>query len=618
MIHIIFQPGNKTCEASPGERVMDVAVRAGVRIASDCGGRGKCGRCRVQFDAASSAGAVSAPLPAEMELLPENRDGYVYRLACLTRVLEDCTVIIPPESHVSEAAPRKPFTKYKIPIRPAVTKHAVKLEPVHREGPFLSLAARIRNALCYGEVDRMVAPNFPVLSEFSGYLKGMPCKEVTATLFKDTKIIQVRHGVREDLFGVALDLGTTSLAAFLCDLKRDRIVGVASGLNPQVSYGEDVISRIAQVQKDPSKLAIMQKVLVDTVNGLISRTVEEAGISKDDVLDVVAVANPTMQHLFLGLNPVSLGEAPYLTVCSEAGDVEARHLNLQVFPHARVHVLPLLSGFVGSDTVSALITRKPDDFQQNVLMVDVGTNGELVLAGDGVLTATSCATGPVFEGAQIKCGMRAAPGAIEKFRIDSSSGTIQYQVIGSQDSQDEPKPRGICGSGVISAVTMLLGAGIVRRDGAFDLDCGHPSLRINAGTGVAEAVLVPAALTQTGRNVVITQNDIRSVQLGKAALRAGIEILMKDRGIERLERIFLAGTFGNYLDPLEILDIGMFPPIEVERIESIGNAAGDGARLALFSLDKRQEAVDLSQRIQVVELSMRPDFMEVFVDSMQF
>jgi len=395
-------------------------------------------------------------------------------------------------------------------------------------------------------------------------------------------------------------------------------VGVASGLNPQVSYGEDVISRIAQIQKDPPKLEIMQKALVDAANGLIRHTVEEAGISNDDVLDVVAVANPTMQHLFLGLNPVSLGEAPYLTVCSEAGEVEARHLNLQVFPYARVHILPLLSGFVGSDTVSVLITRKPEDLRGNVLMVDVGTNGELVLARDGILTATSCATGPVFEGAQIKCGMRAAPGAIEKFWMDAPGGTIQYRVIADQETQNLPKPQGICGSGVISAVTMLLRAGIVRRDGAFDLDCGHPSLRINAATGVAEAVLIPATLTQTDRNIAITQNDIRAVQLGKAALRAGIEILMKDRGIEHLDRIFLAGTFGNYLDPREVLDIGMFPPIGVDRIEPIGNAAGDGSRLALFSLDKRQEAVDLAERIQVVELSMRPDFQEVFVDSMQF
>ncbi|MBI4773440.1 MAG: DUF4445 domain-containing protein [Deltaproteobacteria bacterium] len=618
MIHVTFQPSNKTAEANPGERIMDVAVRAGVKIASDCGGRGKCGRCRVEFEAAAAEGAVSDVLGAETALLPENRDGYVYRLACLTRVLDDCIVIVPPESRVSEAAPRKPFTRYKIPIRPAVSRRTVTLESVNRKGPFLSFAARIRNALREGEANPIAGPSFPVLSEASASLKGKACPEITATLFKDTSILQIRPGVREELFGVALDLGTTSLVAFLCDLKRDRIVGVASGLNPQVSYGEDVISRIAQVQKDPSKLEIMQKALVDAVNGLIRRTAEEAGVSSDDVLDVVAVANPTMQHLFLGLNPVSLGEAPYLTVCSEAGEVEARHLNLQVFPYARVHVLPLLSGFVGSDTISALITRKPEDLRGNVLMVDVGTNGELVLSRDGILTATSCATGPVFEGAQIRCGMRAAPGAIEKFRMDENGGAIQFRVIADQETQKPPRPRGICGSGVISAVTVLLRAGIVRKDGAFDLDCGHPSLRINAATGVAEAVLVPATRTQTGRNIVITQNDIRAVQLGKAALRAGSEILMKDGGIEQLDRILLAGTFGNYLDPQEILDIGMFPPIDVDRIEPIGNAAGDGARLALFSLDKRLEAVDLADRIQVVELSMRPDFQEVFVDSIQF
>jgi uncharacterized 2Fe-2S/4Fe-4S cluster protein (DUF4445 family) len=279
----------------------------------------------------------------------------------------------------------------------------------------------------------------------------------------------------------------------------------------------------------------------------------------------------------------------------------------------------MVSGFIGADTIAAMLTRSSEDFDGSTLMVDVGTNGELVLAHAGRLTATSCATGPVFEGAQIRCGMRASPGAIDNVWQVNGNGPLTCHVIeDTAAGTAQPKPTGICGSGVISIAATLTRAGVIKPDGAFDLDCSHPCLRTDRRSGQAEFVLVPARESRTGRDIVFTQNDVRSVQLGKSALRAGIDILKRDANITHLDRLFLAGTFGSYLDPRELLEIGMLPPMPLERIKSIGNAAGDGARLALFSLAKRNEAVALAHRIRVVELSMRPDFQEIFIDSMGF
>lgn len=487
-----------------------------------------------------------------------------------------------------------------------------------RVSPSEPLMNRFQAALSKGKEKGDVTLPLNVMAEYFNQKEATSAEEITATLYKGREVIQLRPGAKWDLYGIAIDLGTTTLAAFLCDLKRDRIVASASALNPQVTYGEDVISRIALVQKDPSKLGEMQRALIEALNALVREMAEKAKISREDLLDGIAVGNPTMEHLFLGLNPVSIGKAPYMPVCKEGGEAEARDLGLYLNPHARIYAMPMLSGFIGSDTLAGLLTLDRKVFKGITLMVDVGTNGELVLAKEGMLTATSCATGPVFEGAQIKCGMRATSGAIEKVWADKNSGTIRYQVIGNHETSDAQKPSGICGSGVISAISSLLLAGIIKKDGAFNLESEHPGLRINQQSGMAEMVIVPEAHSQTGLDIVITQDDIRAVQLGKAALRAGIEILQKDLNVARLDQILLAGTFGNYLNPRDLLNIGMLPPMEVERIESIGNAAGDGARLALFSLKKRQEAIELANRIQVVELSMRSDFQEVFVDSMSF
>ncbi len=620
MINITFFPDQKTVTATPGDRLMDIAREAGLSLRADCGGKGKCGTCRVLFETASTApGALSKPTAEERRLLPDETDGKFYRLACTTRLYKEVSVHIPHETRIHRFSPRKPVTKYAIPIEPAVRKITFQQDPEGERSPVLSLRQRIAATLATAAPKEPEAPGFAVMADFSRQpFKGF-YSTITAAVFKDREIIQLRPQKDESLYGIALDLGTTSLAAFLCDLVNDRIVAVASLLNPQVTYGEDVISRIAHMRKDFSRLDDLHKNLIQGVNHLIRETVNKAGISTDHLLDAVAVGNPTMQHFFLGLNPTSIGQAPYLPVCFKGGEIRARDLGIGIFPLAKIHLLPMVSGFIGADTIAAMLTRSRDDFEGTTLMVDVGTNGEIVLAHEGNLTATSCATGPVFEGAQIQCGMRASPGAIDSVWQTDSNGPLTCHVItdGAEGAAPQ-RPAGICGSGVISIAAALTRSGVIKPDGAFDLDCGHPSLRTDSRSGHAEFVVVPARESHTNSDIVFTQNDVRSVQLGKAALRAGIDILLKDAGIKHLDRLFLAGTFGSYLDPRELLEIGMFPPMPLDRIKSIGNAAGDGARLALFSLAKRKAAVQLARRTRVVELSMRPDFQEIFIDSMSF
>jgi len=292
-------------------------------------------------------------------------------------------------------------------------------------------------------------------------------------------------------------------------------------------------------------------------------------------------------------------------------EVEAASLGLRLGPGAPIFVLPMPAGYIGGDTLAAVLTRGPAFYRGTHLLVDIGTNGEVVLAKDGVLTATSCATGPVYEGAHIRCGVRAAPGAIERVWVDPDGG-LRWAAIPPVGERDK-RPFGLCGSGVISIVKALVDAGSLGSDGGFATTGAHAHVRTDPATGVPEALLVEGKKTRTGRDIVFTQQDVRSVQLGKAALRAGIEILLRDQGVKELDRIYLAGTFGNHLAPSDIVAIGLVPPVPVERIESIGNAAGDGARMALFNRHERRRVRALAERMRVIELAHRADFQDLFI-----
>ena len=604
---ITFLPDSRHTQVAAGEHLLLGAWKAGVGIKSVCGGRGKCGTCLVSVESAAK-GALSPATEEEAALLPRAEGGQTYRLACMAEVHGEVCVSVPPESQALKHSPRKPYTVTRVALAPAVSRLALEVEDAYAEPP-RALAVRIAAALARAGRRRAALP-LATLAEFSRQPDFDLSVRMTATL-SGKRVIQLRCGGERRLYGLAIDIGTTSMVLFLCDLAQGEIVAVRTAGNPQAAYGEDVISRMTRIHADMGMLATLQKLVVDELNRMIDEAAGEAGVSREDIADAVVVGNPTMQHILLGINPEPLGRGPYLPVLSEGVEVEAASLGLDIIPGAPVFVLPMPAGYIGGDILAAVLTRGPEFYRGNNLLVDIGTNGEVVLAKNGVLTATSCATGPVYEGAHIACGVRAAPGAIERVWIEPD-GAIRWAAIPEEGERDR-RPVGLCGSGVISAVTALVGAGLVGIDGAFAPPESHPRLRRGERTRQPEAVLVPASASRTGRDLVFTQQDVRSVQLGKAALRAGIEILLREQGVTELDHIYLAGTFGNHLEPRDIVAIGMVPPTPVARIESIGNAAGDGARMALFNRRDRRRARRLAEQMRVVELSYRADFQDLFV-----
>lgn len=608
MPRVTFQPGLRSVNVERGERLLVAAWRAGVALKSVCGGRGKCGTCLIEASGAN--GALSAAHHEERALLPQHASGDDdLRLACMAHVLSDLCVMVPPESEAVRTPPRKPYSVTPVPPAPAVS--CVTVEPAAPHAfPLRSLATRLAQALADSGVRNARLPA-PVLADFSREAGFDTARSISVTLLDAREAIRLRAGARTDLYGLAVDVGTTSLVAFLCDLRAGSIVAVRTAANPQAAYGEDVISRMTHIQRDAALLGVLQKLVIDDINRLTTELAVEAGIEAADIVDAVIVGNPTMQHLVLGINPEPLGRGPYLPVLGDAASVRAGDIGLAILRQARVTVLPMVAGYIGGDTLAAVLTRDRDFYRGRNLLVDVGTNGEVVLANDGKLSATSCATGPVYEGAHIRCGVRASPGAIERVWVDAA-GDIQHSVIRDPLKRGGQLAVGLCGSGVISAVAALVGAGIIGQDGRIR-SATHPQVRA-ATTGQGnEVLLVPARRSMTGRDIVLTQSDVRNVQLGKAALRAGIELLLADSGVQALDRIDLAGTFGNHLDPNDILAIGMVPPLPVERIHSIGNAAGDGARMALFSRHQLRRAQQLARATRVVELTARPEFQDLFV-----
>ena len=609
MPRVTILPGSHSFDVHIGEQLLSAAWRAGVGIKSVCGGRGKCGSCRVEVapDGALPH-ALNPASEAEREWLPADSLGQ-YRLACQCEVKDDITILIPPESQVVKTAPRKPYTLTNTPVLPVVTRVILKVEGAYSAPP-RSLATRVSQVAARALGRRSVELPLEVMADYSLRPGFDGAREVTATLYRGRRVIQLVPEKRNRLCGLAIDIGTTSIVVFLCDLTSGEMLASGTAANPQGIYGEDVVSRKTHIQRDIGALKEMRRLLVEELNRLIAQACTECGIANDDIVDAVVVGNPTMQHILLGINPVPLGRGPYLPVWSEGVEQEAGSLGLDIAPRSRVFVFPMMAAYIGGDTVAAVLTRGADFYRGTHLLIDIGTNGEVVLAHDGRLFATSCATGPVYEGAHIRCGMRATPGAIERVWIDPD-GTVRWSVIGEARARRAPRPLGLCGSGVISSIAALIGGGLIGVDGAMR----RARVRAGDADGTKELVLVPARESQTGRDIVLTQQDVRAVQLGKSALRTGIEVLLAESGVSHIDNIYLAGTFGNHLEPADILKIGLIPLVPVERIRSIGNAAGDGARMALLNQRHRQRAVALARRMAVLELSGRSDFNDLFVQN---
>ena len=438
---------------------------------------------------------------------------------------------------------------------------------------------------------------------------------VTVTVWSGKEIVKLEPGFAPSAYGLAVDVGTTTVAGYLCDLVTGKVVGTESAINPQVAYGEDVMSRITYAMSNPDGLAVMQAAIRECINGIIGRLTSGIG-GGDSVVDMTVVFNTVMHHIFLGIDPANIGVAPFVPALERPMNVKARDLGIDTNPSSYIHVLPVVAGFVGPDNVGVLIAEEPYKLNKKVLIIDIGTNGELLLGSKDGVSSASCATGPAFEGAQIKFGMRAARGAIESVKIDRQTKEPSFKVIGGT------KANGLCGSGVIDAVAGLFRAGIIDKTGRLVMDpeaggTGGRGGRVRRDArGKPEYVLAWKDETALETDITITQADVRAVQLAKGALYAGAKLLMRKMGVEKVDKVILAGAFGSYINKESALTLGMFPECALDNIYAVGNAAGDGAVMALINTGKREEAEREARKLTYMEIAMEPDFQEEFLAAM--
>lgn len=662
---VVFQPSGRQGDVAAGTNLLDAARSLGVEIEAICNGRQTCGKCQVVVEEGvfpkhgitSSPGHLSPPDGREASYW--NKAGMPSqgrRLACSCEVHGDLMVFVPEESQARKQVVRKAATERAIIVDPAIRLYYVEIEPPtleHQLGDWDRIAGELEAR--FGLKDIRLDPL--LLGELQQVIREGDWK-VTVTVWQDRDAVRVQPGYAEEAYGLAVDIGTTTIAMHLCNLRTGEILSTASQMNPQVAYGEDLMSRVSYCDLNGAAgLATLHDAVVDALNNLAKEAASEAEITCDAITDIVLVANSVMHHILLNIPPVELGQSPFGPAISDAVDIKARDLGLKLALGAQAHVLPLEAGHVGADNVGVILAEEPDKAPADEiwLIIDVGTNGEILLGNSTKLYSASSPTGPAFEGAQIRHGMRAAPGAIERVRIDGETLECRFKVIGRDEWNDEwtgegggTGPRGtgnavgdesgvddrhdghhgrrsrrqaapvlaagICGSGIIEAVAELFMAGVLTPDGRFAPEIEHPRLSWNGSK--AEYVLAWAHESSTGRPIVITSDDVRNIQLGKAALYSGARLLMERMGVEQVTRVLLAGAFGSYIDPVHAMVLGMIPDCDLERVATAGNSAGDGARIALLNKQEREEARRLARWTNYIGIAMEPRFQEAFVEAM--
>jgi uncharacterized 2Fe-2S/4Fe-4S cluster protein (DUF4445 family) len=622
---VIFQPSGRRGYIDEGKTIMEASQELDAELRSICGGRTLCGKCKVRIEEESlkkdninSRIEHLSPIEeSEKKFITKHQELDGYRLACVARIHGDLVVFVPEESRATKQIVCKPSTKRTIPLKPAVRKCYIELVPATLDDPTGDWE-RLQDELTKRFGLRNLTIDYKVLLSLQKAIRRGNWK-VTLSVWMDREVIKVEPGFREKGYGVAVDIGTTTVAAYLCDLTTGDVVATESAMNSQVLYGEDVMSRITYTMVNKNGLKNLHHVLVKQLNQLVREAAIKAGIKPGDVLDMTVVGNTCMHHLFLGINPEYLGQAPFSPSLHHSLDVKSRDLGLHIAEGAYVHVLPIEAGFVGADNVGVLISEEPYKQDKLVLIIDIGTNGEMILGNQDKLICSSSATGPAFEGASIKYGTRAAPGAIEKVEVDPDSKEVRFKVIGKtgwSTSLDAPGANGICGSGIIDAIAQMFLAGVLQKSGRFNTELKTPRLRTNEGQ--REFVIAWASQTSIGHDITITLADIRAVQLAKAAMYTGVKLMMHSLGVNKLDKVVLAGAFGSYIDKKSAMVIGLFPDCSPGNVNAVGNAAGDGARIALLNLDKRKEANEVARKVQYIELTTDPAFERQFAKAMYF
>jgi uncharacterized 2Fe-2S/4Fe-4S cluster protein (DUF4445 family) len=594
MYTIDFEPVGRRGNFSSSQSLLDCARQLSVDIVSVCGGVGVCERCKVKI----ISGKVSDLTLDEQAALtaPELEQGY--RFACQTYPLGDVKVHVPPESLTApqrtqvegleiEVAPEPPVKTLDIRVVPAT------LQAPHADDEAVWDALQAEHGVAAGKID------FSVQQALSHQLRDLDWQARVA--LRGEEIVAIGPTDQRWL-GIAVDIGTTKIAGYLIDLESGTRLAAKGMMNPQIAYGEDVISRIVVASRSPDEAALLQKLLTDALSQMAAELCAEVGASPAQVVEAVVVGNTAIHHLFLRLPVRQLGHSPYSPAVRAAVDVKARDIGLRIAPGAYVHLLPNVAGYVGADHIAMLLATRMAEADGVTIAIDIGTNTEICLSQHGTLTSVSCASGPAFEGAHVKFGMRAAPGAIEHVRLTGDH--LDYQTIGGQ------APVGICGSGLLDTVAQLLLNGILDKHGR--MGGSHPRVRVR--NQMAEFVLVPEEERDGLDAITISQHDVRELQLAKSAIRMGIQALVEAGGLAEkdIDRVIVAGAFGTFIDLESAVRIGMFPDLPLERYTQVGNAAGTGARLALISLSQRAAAIQIAQRDNYIELASVPGFNRKF------
>jgi len=622
---VVFQPDGKTVMVESGTKLLEAAKKAGIKIESLCGGKGTCGKCRVIVDMGSEN--LNEATREELHSIKTGKFSQDlldkgYRFACMAEIkkTEKLFPISPAGEHVIVTVPLESrlgaqkilvegFEKV-VRINPFVDKYFIELPQ-----PTLEEAApdfeRVLNTMKkrYGFDNLNIS--YKVLKQLPDVLRKENWK-TTVAIWDNREIISIEAGdTAERKYGLAVDIGTTTVVGYLINLNNGKLVSVGSLLNPQILYGEDVITRITYCIQNVDGLDKINRAIINGLNDIIEDTCSRADVKEEEIYEVTIVGNTAMHHLFLKLNPKFLALSPFTPVVKRGVDVKAWELGIKTNPSANVHVLPIIAGFVGADTVGVILSTDIYKEPELTLATDIGTNGEIMLGNRDSIEVCSAAAGPAFEGAHLKHGMRGEPGAIEKVSLDPETLDVEYKTI------DDLPPKGICGSGIVDAVAQMFLAGVVLRSGNINPEIKTP--RIRRTKNLLEFVIAWSDETEKDvGDIVVTQGDIREIQLAKAALYSGAKILMERRRVKEkdIERVYLAGAFGTYIDKLSAKVIGLYPDIPLDKVKSVGNAAGMGAKQALISREKREDAEIIAKRTNYLELTVAPEFKNEFISAM--
>ncbi|MEX0286537.1 MAG: ASKHA domain-containing protein [Paracoccaceae bacterium] len=631
---VVFTPSGKRGHFPVGTPVLTAARQLGVDLDSVCGGRGICSKCQItpsygEFpkhgvtvadDALSEWNKVEQRYDDKRGLTPGRR------LGCQAQIHGDVVIDVPPESQVHKQVIRKAASDRQITMAPATRLYFVEVEEPDMHSPTGDLERLTRALQTQWEVGEVTA-DLSLLGKLQTALRKGKW-QVTVALHKGHRdeahrVIDIWPGLHEGgLYGLAVDLGSTTIAAHLTDLETGEVKASSGLMNPQIRFGEDLMSRVSYAMMNPGGDQEMTQAVRAALNDLTKAIADEAGITPDLIVETVFVCNPVMHHLLLGLDPVELGQAPFALTTSEAVELPAREMELTAMnDRARIYVLPCIAGHVGADAAAVALSEEPGKSEDLVLIVDVGTNAEILLGNTTRVLACSSPTGPAFEGAQISSGQRAAPGAIERVEIDPITKEPRFRVIGSDIWSNDPGfaeatettgVTGICGSGIIEAVAEMRMAGLLDDSGLIGSAAQTGTAR-SIPEGRTHSYLIHDGSADGGPVVTVTQGDIRAIQLAKSALYAGARLLMDEMGVDVVDRVVLAGAFGAHISTKHAMVLGMIPDAPLDKVSSAGNAAGTGARIALCNVDARAEIERVVREITKVETAIEPKFQDHFV-----